>query len=77
MNKGFIKIVLLVIVAILILSYFGVDIRGFLDSPKVKENFFYAWNFLVDIWNDYIVNALKKVVEIVFSVIKKAPEVSQ
>jgi len=69
--------VLLVIIVILILSYFGMDIRGFLNSPKVKENFFYVWNILIDIWNDYIVGALKKVVEIVISIIKKAPEISQ
>lgn len=68
---------LLVIIVILILSYFGMDIRGFLNSPKVKENFFYVWNILIDIWNDYIVGALKKVVEIVISIIKKAPEISQ
>lgn len=42
-NKGFLRLVATIVIALIILGYFGYDIREILASPKVKENLQYAW----------------------------------
>ena len=58
-RSGFIKLVLLIIAAILILSYFGVSLRNIANSDTGKDNFGFikdtaisAWHFCVNLWND-------------------------
>jgi hypothetical protein len=51
---GLIKTIILVIIAIAILSYYGVDIKNFFTSPQAQKNFSYVWNFIVDIWTNYL-----------------------
>lgn len=46
--------VIVVVVALLILSYFGFNLRSLADSPTTQENFHYAINFVVDVWNNYL-----------------------
>jgi len=53
-NKGLIKMIIVIVVALLILSYFGFNLRSLADSPTTQENFHYAINFIVDIWNNYL-----------------------
>lgn len=60
-NSGFIKLILLIIVVILILSYFGVSLRKVANSQTSKENFEFIkeigisiWDFCVSIWNKYL-----------------------
>lgn len=53
-NKGLVKLIVLIIIGIAILSYFNVDIRSVLDSASFRNNFNYVWNFIWDIWNNYI-----------------------
>ena len=64
-QSGFIKLVLLIIVVILILSYFGVSLRGVANSQAGKDNFSFArevaleiWDFCVGIWNNYLAEKL-------------------
>jgi len=63
MNKsqGFVHLIVLIIVIVLIMSYFRVDIRGFMESDIVKNNLGYViellarlWSFLFGIWQNYI-----------------------
>ena len=51
---GLIKIIIIIIIAIAILSWYGVDIKDFFNSPQVQKNFDYIWNFITDIWSNYI-----------------------
>jgi hypothetical protein len=53
-NKGLIRTIVLVVIALLILSYFGFNLRNLADSPTTQDNFHYALNFVVDIWNNYL-----------------------
>lgn len=58
-NKGGISIlgvVLLGIILILVLSYFGFDIKSLVESPKTQDNLNYVGGVLQDIWE----NILKK-----------------
>lgn len=54
-QKGFLKIILLVVVAILILSYFGFSIKDIAESETSKSNFSYVWGFLSYVWNTFLV----------------------
>ena len=40
-KNGFINLILLIIVAILVLSYYGFDLRGLVTSPQTQKNFQY------------------------------------
>jgi len=54
-QKGSIFKWLLVLVAvILVLSYFGFDLKSFLESETVSNNFSYLKEFFVNFWNNYL-----------------------
>ena len=53
-DRGFIKLILLLIIFILLLSYFGFDLRGIAESPQAKSNFSYVWNFIAYVWNTFL-----------------------
>lgn len=66
MNKnnpqaGLIKLILIIIVAIIILSYFGINLQRIADSETGKANFGYVWTlcqqagaWLVDLYQKYL-----------------------
>ena len=63
-QSGFIKLILLIIVVVLVLSYFGISVKKVAESDTGKENFSFVWDmagkswaFLVDIWNKYLATA--------------------
>jgi len=51
---GLIKLIIVAIVVILILSWYGVDIKNFINSPQVQNNFGFIWNFIDGIWTNYL-----------------------
>jgi hypothetical protein len=53
-NRGIIKIVVIVVIALLVLSYFGYNIRDIANSQTSKDNFSYVGGVLYNIWNDYL-----------------------
>ena len=60
-NTGFIKLILLVIIVILVLSYFGINLKKVAQSDTGKENFSFVWEmaqkgwaFILDVWNKYL-----------------------
>ncbi|MCR4274800.1 MAG: hypothetical protein NUW02_01995 [Candidatus Campbellbacteria bacterium] len=52
--QGFIKIILIIVIALIVLGYFGLNITDILASPVVKENLAWFWNFLTHIWSTYL-----------------------
>lgn len=52
---GLIKLIIIIIIAVTVLSWYGVDIKNFFTSPLVQKNFGYVWNFIKDIWFNYLV----------------------
>ena len=46
--------IILIVIAIAVLSYFGFDIKNFFTSPQAQKNFGYVWNFIQDLWNNYL-----------------------
>lgn len=53
-SKGFIKLILLVIVGLIVLGYFGLNIKDILASPIVKENLAYVWELVKHVWNTWL-----------------------
>ena len=44
----------IIIIAVIVLSYFNFDLRGLIESPQAQENFAYVWGWVVYIWNEYL-----------------------
>lgn len=53
-NSGFVKIILLIVIGLVVLGYFGIDIKDVFASPVVKENLSYAWGVAKDVWSSYL-----------------------
>lgn len=53
-QTGLVKTIIVIIVALLILSYFGFNLRSLINSPTTQDNFSYVKNFTVKVWNNYL-----------------------
>ena len=53
-NSGFIKIILIILIGILILSYFKIDLRSVAESPESQSNFSYVKGIVVTVWTNYL-----------------------
>ncbi len=51
---GLLRMVIYIIVILLILSYFGLNIRAIVNSPTGQDNFTYVQQLMVDTWNGYL-----------------------
>jgi hypothetical protein len=56
MNKkaGFIKTIVIIVIALLVLSYFGFNLRETVEDPTTQSNFSYVTGFVVNVWNNYL-----------------------
>ncbi|HRH55536.1 MAG TPA: hypothetical protein PK609_01595 [Candidatus Paceibacterota bacterium] len=45
-----VRFIILIIVLILALSYFGISIRDVAQSPTGQENFSFVWEYVKDGW---------------------------
>lgn len=53
-HKGFIQIILIIVIALIVLGYFSINIADVMASPVVKENLAYVWNLVKDVWGTYL-----------------------
>lgn len=53
-QRGFIKIIVIVILIVILLGIFGFNLRGLIEKPLVQENLNYVWGAVVTIWQDYL-----------------------
>ena len=53
-TAGLIKTVVLVIVGLLILSYFGINLRNIVESETGQGNFTYVWGWLSWMWKNLL-----------------------
>lgn len=49
-----IKTIIYIIIGILILSYFGIDIKRAVESPKTRENFSYVTQAVLYVWDHFL-----------------------
>lgn len=57
-KQGFIKLIIIIIIAIIILSYFGFDLRSIVESPESQGNLGYVWGGIIYVWETWLVNPL-------------------
>jgi hypothetical protein len=53
-KKGLITTIIVIVIALIILGYFGFNIKDILNSPTVQANLNAAGTFCVNIWNNYL-----------------------
>lgn len=53
-NRGFIKLIVIIVVAIIILSYLGFDLKKTVTSDLTQKNFGYVWGFVKNLWSNYL-----------------------
>src|SRR6185369_1737449 len=53
-NRGLIRNVILVLIALLILSYFGFNLRSIVNSPTFQDNWHFVTDLAIKVWNDYL-----------------------
>ena len=51
-NKGFIKMIIVIVIALIILGYFfDIRITDVISSPNVQANLTWFWDIVVRVWN--------------------------
>ncbi len=55
-NQGFglIGFIIILIIAIIVLGYFGISIRSIFGGGTTRDNLDYAWQMIKDAWNTYL-----------------------
>jgi hypothetical protein len=57
-KRGFVKLLVSLIIALIVLSYFGFDLRSTMEAPKTQENLRYFWGMLQNLYFNYLVKSL-------------------
>lgn len=50
-QAGLVKLIVILIVLILVFSYFGINIQQIAESETGKANFGYAWSLVQKVWS--------------------------
>ena len=55
-NQGFglISFIIILIIAIIVLGYFGISIRSIFGGGTTRDNLDYAWQTVKYVWNTYL-----------------------
>ncbi len=53
-NQGFIRFIILLIIAVIVLGYFGISLRTLFGGGTVRDNFAYARQIIKYVWNTYL-----------------------
>ena len=62
-NKGFIEIIVVIIVALVLLNLMGIDLKAVLAKESVRQFFTYVKDMIILVWSD-----LKLIVEFIRNV---------
>lgn len=54
-KSGFIKLVIVIVIALIVLGYFGFNVSEILQSPSVSNNLNYVWGLAVTVWDRFLV----------------------
>ena len=50
------RTIIVLILILAVVSYFGFNLKDFINNPTVRSNFAYVWDFVKDIWDKYLKN---------------------
>lgn len=69
-KKGLIRMIILIVIAIIIVSILGFDIRTAIEHPQTQENFSYIAQLFIDLWENYLADIWSVVWKIVGPIIE-------
>jgi hypothetical protein len=69
-KKGLIKTIIVIVIALIILGYFGFNIKDIINGPTVQANLNTAWGFVFKIWTDYLAGPVMYIVGILLKLIQ-------
>ncbi len=53
-DRGLIKMIVLIVIALLVLSYFNINLRSLVNAPTTQDNISYVASNTVYIWDNYL-----------------------
>lgn len=53
-NRGLVRFLVVIVIALIILGYFGFNLRDTINSPVVQDNLKFAGELATNIWNNYL-----------------------
>ncbi len=53
-NRGLISWLVIILIAVIVLSFFGFDLKSIIESDLTQNNLGYLWGLGVMVWNDYL-----------------------
>ncbi len=49
-----IKYIILALILIIVVSFFGYDLKAIIEDPTTQNNLTYAWSGVTYVWNNYL-----------------------
>ena len=53
-DRGLIRFLILVFIALVVLGYYGISVRQVVQKPTTQDNINYVWTGAVSVWDDYL-----------------------
>jgi ABC-type phosphate/phosphonate transport system permease subunit len=53
-NRGLVKMVILIVIALILLAYLGLNLREITSSPTFIDNWEFIKNLCSNVWNNYL-----------------------
>lgn len=53
-SSGFIKAIIIIVIALIVLGYFGFNVAEIVKQPTVKGNLDFAYNGAKYVWSNYL-----------------------
>lgn len=57
-QRGIIHLLVMVLIAILAISYFGIDLEEVFSRPLLKKNLVFTWTKTKEAWENYVYNPI-------------------
>ena len=54
MNRGFIQLIIIIVLSVIILSLLGISIQSFVNNTTLHQNFTYLFAWIAWLWQTYI-----------------------
>lgn len=53
-KAGFIKLIIIIVIGLIVLGFFGFDVQKIIDSPTVSKNLTYTKDLVVGVYQKYL-----------------------
>lgn len=54
MDRGFIQLIIILLLSLIIISMLGVSVSSLINNKTLRENFSLLWQALVWLWQNYL-----------------------